>query len=188
MKLVIPQYLLEVELTENRIVVITIENQKAYTDVLGDFWEQIQGGFGQIILSENEKALSISKSMDAVFNPFALNCNDKRFLHKLYQDLDDDMDNDLQQEITDLKAKLVYVMDQIIAKSSYCLKYSPNFNIQDLMKSIELRFPQNAENLLEHIMDYMDVAQSIKKIKIFLFVNLKQYLSTEEIHQLDSVK
>ena len=92
MRFVYPAYQLEVFLHENQITVLSIENPTAYSAMLHDMWNQAQGNIGGFILSDGDKIRSISKEMECIFNPFSLDCNDKKITNKLYQELKENAD------------------------------------------------------------------------------------------------
>ena len=50
MKLVHTKYDLTLEVKENVVTVLSVENPKAYSEILGDIWNQANGGEGAFIL------------------------------------------------------------------------------------------------------------------------------------------
>ena len=72
MKLVYPCYQLDIVLEENKIIVLSIENPSAYSVLLQDIWNQIQGENGGFCLSDKDKVKNIAKEVECIFNPFEL--------------------------------------------------------------------------------------------------------------------
>ena len=89
MKLLHTEYDLNITFKENQIHILSIENPKVYSRILNDLWSQSHGGEGDFVLSEGEKIKNIGKEIECIFNPFALDCNDKKIIGKLYQELNE---------------------------------------------------------------------------------------------------
>ena len=68
---------------------LIVEEPKMYSYLCNDIWNQSEGEEGETIISDKEKSISIKKDAVIIFNPFALNCNDKKILNALYKELVD---------------------------------------------------------------------------------------------------
>ena len=184
MNLIYPEYSLSIQFEENKVFVISAEHPEVYSSILRDIWNQVQGEMGGFILSENEKIKNIAKEMDCIFNPFVIDCNDKRILSKLYQELKENIDNFLIQESVELNQYIVNFLDEISKISPYALEYGLDLDIIGLLKIYGVKIESIYETLLERIIEYIKVMSQICNIKIFVFVDLKHYLLEEELKQL----
>ncbi len=184
MKLIYPNYNINLELKENQVTVLSVENPKVYAEILGDLWCQMQGNDGAFILSDEEKIKSISKEMECIYNPFALNCNDKKVVTKLYQELRERSEESLLCEGAELNARILEYLEQLFQKVPYNLEYTTDFDVTDLLKSYGVKIESAAESLLEKIVEYIKVQNRICGIRNFVFVGIKQYLSVEELEGL----
>ena len=92
---------------ENEIQVVTIENREYLSAFLQNLYNQSQGIEGNIILSEGEKILPLSKAAEIVWNPFSIDINNKKILGKLFQELKNISIEDQYTEICELNSKIV---------------------------------------------------------------------------------
>lgn len=184
MKFIYSPYQLEIEIQEQQITVLTIENPKAYSEILSDLWNQIEGMEGELILSENEKVKKISKDVDLVFNPFSLDCNNRKVLTKLYQELKGITSENLLSESVEINKQILEYLEKVIVQVPYSLDYEVDFDVTNLLKIYAVRVNSLAENLLEKIVEYIKVMHRICNIQIFIFVGLKQYMTVNELKQL----
>ena len=184
MRLVYPAYQLEVFLPENQITVLSIENPTAYSAMLHDMWNQAQGNIGGFILSDGDKIRSISKEMECIFNPFSLDCNDKKIINKLYQELKENADTYLINEGNELNRSIIKYLDQLFLKVPYALDYNIDFDLLSIFKAYSVKLECFCANLLERIVEYLKVMNRICNIHIFVFVDLKHYLTENELVQL----
>ncbi len=184
MKLIHTGYNLEITLHENQITVLSVENPKAYSTILHDIWSQVQGEDGDFILSDYEKIKNISKEMECIFNPFALDCNDKRIVGKLYQELKEQAGIYLVNESVDLNSNIMEYLDKLIRYVPYVLEYNVDFDISLLLKMYGVRIESFGESLLEQTVEYLKVLSQICNVKNFVFIGLKQFFSVDELKQL----
>lgn len=184
MKLIHIGYGFTMELKENQINVLTIENTMAYSEILRDMWNQVQGQEGSFILSDKEKQLKISKEMECIFNPFSLDCNDRKILNKLYLEIKEQSDSFQLEEAMALNANINKFLDGLLMKIPYALKYKPDFELAGLLKLYNLEVESNGETILERIVEYLRIMTKICGIVNYVFVGLKHYLSESELEKL----
>lgn len=184
MKLVNKVYNIELDIKENQVIVLSIENPTAYAGMLGELWSQYNGGEGNFILSTDNKILKISSDMECVFNIFSLDCNSKKIITKLYQELKMQSDIILQTETIKLNQELVDYFDKLLMTVSYNLKYNFDTDIVNLVKVFDVKIDEAAENLLEKIVEYLKIFSQVCGISTFVFVDLKHYLTSEELERL----
>ena len=113
-----------------------------------------------------------------------LNCNDKKIINKLYQELKEYVDISLMKESIELNGKVLEFLEQIMSLSPYALEYKLDLDVVTLFKSYEVRVESVYETLLERIIEYIKVMRQVCNVNIFVFVDLKHYLSKFEIKQL----
>lgn len=184
MKLVNTLYDLEFDLIENQILVLSIENHLAYSNILGTLWKQYKGEVGDFILSDGSKELKLSQKIECIYNIFNINTNDRKIITKLYQELTFQNDNLLQEESALFKQELISYFDKVISTVPYNLKYNFDTDLSSLMKSISVEIDDDADSLLEKMIQYIKLMNQICGVEIFVIPNLKAYFSTEEIIQL----
>lgn len=184
MKLVHSGYDLAMELKENQINVLSIENKMAYSEILRDMWNQVQGQEGSFILSDKEKQLKISKEMECIFNPFSLDCNDRKILNKLHQEIKDQLDSFQLEEAMTLNTNINKFLDGLLMKVPYALKYNPDFDLAGLLKLYNLEVESSGKTVLERIVEYLRVMSKVCGVYNYFFIGLKQYLSKEELEKL----
>lgn len=184
MKLIHSGYQLELSLRENQVTVLTVENKDAYRTLVSDLWNQVEGGEGEIILSDGEKIKKISKEMELVVNPFGLDCNNRKVISKLHQELKEVSDELLIQEAAEVNKNIVEYLDKIVQYVPYAIDFEVDLDMNALLKMYDVRISCLGENLLEKIIEYMRTMSRICNVRIFVFVGLKQYLTIDELEQL----
>ena len=87
MKLVNAELFLNINIEENKPAVLTIENPKVMTEVIGQLYELCNSGEGDFVLSEGGKQLSFERATEIIINPFLIDYNSRKIQSKLYSEL-----------------------------------------------------------------------------------------------------
>lgn len=134
MKLVNPRLGLEVELSENQVLNITVELPVKFSEVVYHICRQAGGEEGEFILSDIEKELSMEKRTVVVNNPLTVNCEEKRILSQLYKNLSEKILEDHFEEFATVNQKVIQFMDKVTSSSEYNLTYDVDFQAAGLIK------------------------------------------------------
>lgn len=184
MKVYIPQIDAEIPFLENIAQVLIIEKRELYSDILMSFWKQCNGAEGKIILSEDDKFLQLNKKSIFIINPFELDCNEKKIINSLYKELETIISEKFALEFLEQKGSNVSLIEKISEESPYPLEYNMDIGIIDYLKLYNVKLQIDEGTLLEKIIDYIRTYHRICGITLFIFANLKLYLSETELHDL----
>ena len=89
MKLLSNRWGIDIELTISRPVLMAIENQQLFSNVVQELYDQTGGEAGTFVLSEGEILYEIGKAAELIINPYAVDFNNRKFMKKIYSDLCD---------------------------------------------------------------------------------------------------
>lgn len=185
MKLIHTNLSKQIIFTENKINVITIENRGFYTSLIKDLNAQLLSAGGDFVLSKNNKELKLNSELDLVIDLFNLDLNSRKNITKVYKDLNSSAFNEENYQITnDFKISLINYMDNLIHSYDLPLEYNLDFDLSGVFKTLNLVLESNSSNLLESILQYIEVSLKLLSTSCFVFVNLKNFLSYEELEQL----
>lgn len=184
MMLVYPEYNINLDIKENRVNVLVVENPKIMTELLRELYKQNSGVDGRFVLSENNKILRFEKMVYIMPNLFQLDCNDRKVLNHLYQNLDELAVENLTSEGIQLNAEIVKHLNRICEQVPYNLEFKSQFLPTELLKLGAVQFVKEASSLLEEIIQYIDIINKLFAPRLIVFLNLKLYLSRTELEQL----
>ena len=80
-----------------------------------------------------------------------------------------------------VKGQIAEYIYGLLNQVDYALKFQDDFNLQSLFKALDVEFEAGEENFLEGLVYFMDVCSKFQKVKILAFVNLKTYLTNDEL-------
>lgn len=185
MKLVHPELGNALIFEENIINVVTIENKPFFVKIVQSLMLQCSGEDGEFILSNENKELDISKLCTVIVDPFNFNINGKHILNKVYTQLKTlAVNEDHYLETNKLKTNLYSYFDSLLFDCDIPLVYQDDFDIVMLFKMMDIHIDPTGTKLIDRLIDYIAIMTDILNIECFFFVNLKQFLSYEELSSL----
>lgn len=140
---------------------------------------------GRFVLSDNEKEVDISKNVELIFNIFALDINERKLISKLYMELEKlTADERFYVKTQEMKQYLQEYLLQLEQETDYILDLADEIDFASLFKAFGIKYEVLEENFLERLVRYMRIVERLLKKKLFVFVNLRSYLSNQQIDEL----
>lgn len=184
MKLVYTELEQQLVFQENKVNVLVIEQKELFRRMIQELDKQISGEEGGFVLSDNNKTMRIDKEICLILNPFALDINSRKALTGLYNELGKlGMNEENYLNTCRVKGQIAEYIYGLLNQVDYALKFQDDFNHQSLFKALEVEFEAGEENFLEGLVYFMDVCSKFQKIKILAFVNLKTYLTNDDLQK-----
>lgn len=183
-KLVYGKYDISMNLEENYVNELIVENPSVLAEIVQELTAQTEGAEGGFILSEDEKILSIEKKLVLIKDIFSLDVNQRKLLAKLYEELEGYTKDALFLEKEDFYRAYIRYMDGICNKSGIFLTYEEGPKVGDIFKLAKLRVDCQAEKLVEQLAEYLRVWEELLHQDVFVFLNLKLFLTKEELEVL----
>lgn len=184
MRLVSGEYGIDIEIRENMVNVLVIEAPNVFSRVIEELMCQIEGEPGTFILSEQDAIKTISKEADMIVNPFRVDCNEKRIQQKLFQELSDIMNEELVEQTVYLQGRIISYLEELLQKVPYPLDFDVEGSMPGLLKMCHVAFDNRIDTLVENIINYIKVLRKFCAIKVIFLVNLKLYLTQDELVEL----
>lgn len=184
MKLTYAKYNLVIELSESKPSVLIIENPQNMAEFMQELYNQHCGLIEKFVLSEEDKILKLNKIADMVIEPYSLDLNRKNIINGLYSYMND-IANDCIEESEVLNTNIQLVIDKITDNVPYNnITHQFDFNWTDMFKLYGVKIDSDYQTIIEKLVEYIKICSFICKYKLIIFVNLKTYLSDEEIEEL----
>ena len=182
MRLVHPDFLFPLEFKENEIFTVVIEKPALLVDTVTELKRQIEGAEGQWALSEGSTVFDMKKSCEMILDPFSLQVNNRKMLNALYDNLEDEFfQGEGLLHWNECCSHIYTCLERIAAVSEYDLSYIDDIQFKDFLKFGNMEFRVDNRGFLEQLMDYFDLSSRVLKIKLFICVNLKSFLSQEQL-------
>lgn len=184
MKFTYSEYGIELEVAENQVNVLVAESPQFFAHLIQVFYEEKQSSTGRLVLSEKDKILSLSKTMEIIVNPFCVDPNERRIMQKLYQELCAETQEDFFIKTGELHSCIVSYLEELSVSVPYHVTFDIEENVPNLLKAYNVRLETDGVSLLERLVEYLKLLHQLCKIQVVIFVNLKTYFSQDELEEL----
>ena len=162
-----------------------IESPKLYAYYLQELFLQQNGEEGRFVLSDKEKELNIAKNMEIIVNPFQIEINGRKILNKLYAELDQLSKSELMYVKTlELTGKIQEYLLELEQNTEYVLEFDMDLDMSALFKSVGIRYEVQETDFFEQIIRYIKIAVNVLATKVFVFINLRSYLTDLQMQEL----
>lgn len=169
-----------IPLHDDRLNTLVIENQRLFRRLVLDILNQQQGGRGEAVLSAENTILDFAKAAEVFLNPILITSNRKSLLTRLIARLEK---NAMEPDTLETTQRLLANLESLL--ETLCEEYPIVFDrgkltVGNLLKMAGMSIEERADGSADTILGYMDLISELEGEKLFLFVNLRSYLSDEE--------
>lgn len=185
MKLVHPE--MDYALLENENICMEwiIENPQTFSSYIQEIQQQCSGIEGRFVLSQGDKELNFAKSVELIFDVFSVDCNDKRILMKLYTQLEQlAYGEQFFVQTQELTRRLQSYMMDLEQETEYILNMDQMLNLPTTFKALGVGFEMQGVDFFERLILYIKLVGGILNKKLFIFINVRSFLSDLQIQML----
>ena len=171
-------------LSETSPTYLIVENPREYFSVVENVINAFQSEESCFSFWDNEKQVLPSQVGEVLVNFFDFEFSDKKIINLLYKRLTQNyFESKLILDFNLLNSKLESFLLDLGQTVDFLLDYK-ELSLEDLLKASSVKPAVNYQNLLEKIICYINLFVSLKNVKFFVFIGLKQVLSDDDLVQL----
>ena len=165
----------------SHINALVIENPKMLFAVLSDVMVQLQGNEGKTVISDNNKVLAIEKYLELHMSFVPFNVNQKNLINKIVGKMSENaVDSQHYLRSSELLSNLErYFMElcfDLVGNIAF-----PKLSIDNIIKASGPEIVDDYVLLSEKLIDYFELVREYDRNKIFILLNLRSFLSFEEL-------
>lgn len=172
---------------ENTINILAVENTAAFSRIVSNLYNDTEDEF-TFILSDGNNILNIKNETELITDPITLDINKKKLLTKLYQDMAKTaLSEDFYLKTMNCISRIDGYIQELLQDYPAAVFSEKHPDAEALIKLADIKIgsPENA-SLSEKLIDYISVDQRYMHTKLYIFVNLKLYLSEQDLDGLYS--
>lgn len=184
MKLVEREYGIEVDIKENIVSIIVLEDVKLRLTLINELFSQTSGKEGNWLLFENDKSFDLGKKVELILEPLTLTLNNKKVKTKLYQDIKTIAQDYCFSQGLEVHSQICNYLENMLDKLPYPIKYDEDWDVSEILKAYNVELVEEYDNIFEKLYNYIKLVNTVCGTDIFIMVNIKQYLTDEQITEL----
>lgn len=186
MKLAYPAFSELITFDSDRIPCIVIENRQLFRSFLCDVASAIDGCRTDLVLSDKDKILDISKHVEVITDFISFDLNKKSLITKIIGELERSA---VSPEHYMKTQELLSEIDQAVGTWAFpfpCDIVSSKISVSTLLKAVGIELRNDYEGHrgeVEKILDYMELVREFDRDKLFVTVNMRTYFDDALIEQ-----
>jgi len=179
-----PSITKELTWTENQHVCeLVIEAPTFFRQVTQEINFPLEDGTGlNFVDADKGDSLKMSSQVDVIYNPQKLDFNNRRAVATLWKLLVKSSNSeDFYLSTNRLKTKIVKYLGDVVDSENFGFEIvADDFTLDQIAKAVNFHIASDDEDFVEILTDYLEVMVELAKIKIFVFINLRSYMTTSD--------
>lgn len=173
------------EINEEKILSIEIENKSYFYRLVSNIYSIINSEVVEDITfyDQNNNELNISNKIKIFVNFFNFEFDSKKYTNDINKYIINEMDENDKTILLKSYNKLIENFLKILNKSDLPLQILEEITIDNIIKNLKLTI--NSKNtLLDNLLLLIELEKILKTNNLLVFINLKQYLTNQELIEL----
>lgn len=187
MKLKINGFENEIQFDDEHINVLTINNSKCFSHIIGILNDKINGIESNeiFLLDEKNQEIKMDKKVYIVLDIFNIDYNSRKVLNKIYDIIAENIEKNQDYEVEKMVMELRNYIIQEINELPFEFVMKSELEIPEILKLYNLKIDDvNYTSILEKVEILIDIISTLKVADILIIPNLKLFLSNEELVEL----
>ncbi len=169
---------------DGKINSIEMENKKFFYRFVRDLYSISNGDILEefIFLDDNNKEISVFNKIKIFNNFFEFDFNSKKYNMEILKQLVSEINDEDKNEILNLQKKIYTKVNKQLNKYDIPLYISIDIDLEAILKELKITI-KNYDDILNNLFLLIDLENILRLSNILIFINLKQYLSAEELEE-----
>lgn len=140
----------------------------------------------ELYFTENNEEIKLNKKIRIITNYYDFDFNNKKYINELIKNISNNTDDNILLKLNNNYNKLYKVLSSLINSVDLNFKVDINdeFSINEILNNFNLSIPSK-DNLLDNLILLIDIEKQFNINKVLVFINLKDYLSREDIIEFE---
>ena len=162
-----------------------IESPELFARYLQELYGQYAKCEGKFVLSQDITELDISKYVEIITDPFAVDLNGRKIINKLYTELNELSKTEMMYTKTLQLAQHIqeYLLD-LESNTNHILQFNSEMDVTGLLKTMDVKIEDYTEKFFERLVCYIKNVIGVLSVKVFVFINLRSYLTDNQMEEL----
>lgn len=170
----------EIKFIDGYINNIEIENKKYFYRIINNL---LSINNEILFFNDNIEEINLTNKINIIIDYFNIDFNDKKYQNSINKLLLDHIKEDNIKNINNEYKKLIISLKKIISKIDLPITINDELDINSLLKICKISINCKQE-ILEKLLLLIDLEKQFNINKLLIFINIKQYLTKEELKEL----
>lgn len=169
-------------LENDNIIAIEIENRNYFYRFVKDLYTISKSEFSDEInfFDDENKEINVGNKIKVYLDFFDFNLESKKYINDISKYINENTSEVDKNALVTQYNKLVKIYNRILNNIELPLSIVNEFNVENITKIFKVRI-DNKQTLLDKLLLLIDIENVLKTNNILFFINLKQYLTKNEL-------
>lgn len=172
-------------LNTSEVCALEIENKRYFYRVVNDLYMTSNGNISDdiVLLDKNDKEINISNKLKIFLNFFDFGLTDKKYTNDISKYITNNITDENKELLAKQYNKIISIYKKILNDIDLPLIIDSEISIENITKIMKINI-NSSKDLLSNLFILIDLENLFHTKNILVFINLKQYLTNEEIEEL----
>ena len=173
------------EISDEKILSIELENKNYFYRLVSNIYSIVNSEVVEDITfyDQNNNELNISNKIKIFVNFFNFEFDSKKYTNYINKYIINELDENDKTILLKSYNKLIENFLKILNKSDLPLQILEEVTIDNIIKNLKLTI-KSKNSLLDNLLLLIELEKTLKTNNLLVFVNLKQYLTNQELIEL----
>ena len=174
----------EIITTDDTVFNIEIENKTYFYRLISEFNAIANGELVENInfVDKYNNELTLLNRIDLYIDYFNIDFNSKKLINSLYKMLKNNLNEENKIKINNYYSKIKNILSKTFIDYNLSLVINDEFDLEMLFKMLKVSI-KNKDNLFDNLLLLIDINSIFNINELLVFINLKQYLTNEELKE-----
>lgn len=169
---------------QEKINVIEIENKKYLERLINDLYIISLGEIIEDIkFFKDSEEIKMSNKINIIINYFEIDFNAKKYTTILNKKINSEVSEKVKDDINTQYKKIINLITPELNKNNLSLNINSEYDFAEILKLLKIKI-NTPKKILHKLYTLIDIEDEFKTSELIVFINLKQFLTNEEIEEL----
>ena len=184
MKLVHPDFDVQIDFDESKCWCLTIENSSEFFKLTSELFNQSNGGEGSFVLSEDYNEIDIKKNALYIYDYLDQSINDKKIESAINEIVLNELkEGDYLEYLSNINKEFINLNDKILENIDIDVSYDENIDFEKFVKLSKYRINDEG-TLMSRIVTFVDLMIKVKGCKVLILQNICSVFDENKLSEL----
>ena len=175
----------EIEIIPDYVFAIEIENKKYFYRLTHELYNIYQGMISNEITlyDDNHQEITGTNKIKIFINFFDFQLDSKKYINDISKYIENNISEENKMKLINEYKKITSLYKKALNEIDLPLCINPDFDIENLIKILKIKLEIKNE-ILDNLLLLIDLENALNRKNILFFINLKQYLTNDELLEL----
>ena len=175
----------EIDIVPDCVFAIEIENKKYFYRLTHELYNIYQGIVSNEITlyDDSNQEITGTNKIKIFINYFDFQLDSKKYINDISKYIENNISEENKMKLINEYKKIISLYKKSLNEIDLPICINPDFDVESLTKLLKIKLEMKNE-ILDNLLLIIDLENALNRKNILFFINLKQYLTNDELLEL----